>query len=105
MAPQATELACPECAAAGVDKSFGTAQALGAHRNRSHGVAGKNAKKNKRQPQQAQPVAAVVKTPRKSLDRNKLLGLIFPDGIPAKAEMLTEIEKLLQDAARLSRVK
>lgn len=39
------ELVCPECQADGIDKTFQTALALGAHRSRAHQVAGKGSHK------------------------------------------------------------
>jgi hypothetical protein len=112
------EFVCPECG-----KSFSRAQALGAHRSQTHGVAGtsKNARAKRTtktptpaaSPTTARPAStrtastrrtAVASNPTK-LDRDALLQTLFPTGIPPRADVITAANDWLAEAERLARLR
>src|SRR3954466_2907055 len=92
------EFVCPECG-----RTFARAAALGAHRSRAHGVAGRSAQATKRRASAGQPSSAkrgsaaksTTRTPTRSrkladrngIDRDALLNLLYPDGMPAREEV------------------
>src|SRR5881398_3372654 len=93
------EFVCPECG-----RTFARAAALGAHRNRAHGVAGRSAQATKRHARAGQPSSAKGGSAAKSttrttthsrnlagrdgIDRDALLTMLFPNGMPAREELL-----------------
>src|SRR3954468_15246700 len=107
------ELVCPECG-----RTFTRAAALGAHRSRAHGVAGQSAQANKRRGNSdrgstaemssaARARAAAAEKQRSAgraragaatgtrtlarrngIDRDALLKTLFPDGMPAREEVM-----------------
>ena len=86
---------CPECG-----KSFSRAQALGAHRSRTHGVAGtsraaratskrtgtKSAAPGRRATASKRPGRRSARSGGMQFDRDKVLAAVFPNGVPPKAE-------------------
>src|SRR5205085_12153658 len=100
-----SELACPECG-----RMFGRPAALGAHRSRTHGVAGttRNAASGRRQ-DTAGRVASDGRTRRGvdagggPVDRDALLQTLFPNGLPARASTLAAVAAWLDEAERLAR--
>jgi len=105
--PATNEFTCPECG-----KTFTRAAALGAHRKLKHGVAGTsaNAKSNgNRRRTRATPARrrARAATPTGSsagsVDRNALLGTLFPSGIPPRVEIINQVNAWLDEAERLAR--
>jgi uncharacterized C2H2 Zn-finger protein len=112
---------CPECG-----RTFTRAAALGAHRRQAHGVAGattraRSARRPRRTAAAAKSSAAAATTRRRrpnraaasstrgrrdgSVDRNALLQQLFPNGIPAKEEVIREVNNWLDEAERLARIK
>jgi uncharacterized C2H2 Zn-finger protein len=134
MAPAATkakpaaataELTCPECG-----KTFTRAASLGAHRNRAHGVSGAAAKRKpsarraaakpataassrSRSTRRAAATGASATTRRSSstprngasgIDRDALLQALFPNGIPARESVLSQVNSWLAEGERLARL-
>jgi C2H2-type zinc finger protein len=78
---------CAECG-----RTFERAPALGAHRRRAHGIAGT-----------ARRRTVDTSRPRfKDVDRDALLGALFPQGVPARAELLVAVSAWLDEADRLA---
>src|SRR3954449_7502587 len=84
------EFVCPECG-----RSFARAAALGAHRSRAHGVAGQSAQATKRRSRSGQKVTTGAKrsgsspaAARGGINRDALLKTLFPDGMPAREDVL-----------------
>lgn len=120
------ELVCPECG-----KTFIRAAALGSHRRRAHGVAGgssrsKPSKRRKgaivaandgrRRTAASREPASTAATPEartrsrgnparrsSSVDRDALLQTLFPNGIPAREEVIRSVNSWLDEAERLAR--
>jgi len=115
---------CPECA-----RTFSRPQALGAHRRQAHGVAGASrnspAPKSKRRAGKtsagssrraatAKATAAGARaartrrnTPaaqRPSVNRDALLETLFPDGIPAREQVIRALNAWLDEAERLAQM-
>jgi C2H2-type zinc finger len=113
---------CPECG-----RSFTRPQALGAHRSRTHGVAGtsRSATSQKRPialratsatANQASSSQARRRSPRRrsrgasrgstttqkaSVNRDLLLGALFPNGIPPRQDVIRAVNAWLDAADRL----
>jgi hypothetical protein len=83
--PLANAFPCPECAAAGATRVFSRAASLGTHRKRSHGVAGGARRR---------PAAGDVK--------ETLLALVFPNGIPARLDVLARLGPWLEEGEQLA---
>jgi uncharacterized C2H2 Zn-finger protein len=106
------ERKCPECG-----RIFGRAQALGAHRRQAHGVAGASkrsrarATANRRSGQRRSPAgranAATSRGARngRPLDRDRLLQTLFPEGIPAREDVLRAADAWLAEAERMTRMR
>src|SRR5215208_1501736 len=110
------EFVCPECG-----RTFARAAALGAHRNRAHGIAGRSAQATKRRASVGQLSSAkrdsATKTTtrtstrspksanRNGIDRDALLTMVFPSGMPAREEVIRAASGWLDEAERLSRVR
>jgi hypothetical protein len=123
-AKQGHQFVCPECG-----RTFSRAAALGAHRSRAHGVAGQSAHaKRSRQARQASAAAAGRSTTRKrsarsatasrrgrapaqttdgngTVDRDALLTTIFPEGMPAREDVIRAASNWLDEAERLARTR
>lgn len=123
------QFTCPECG-----RTFTRAAALGAHRSRAHGVAGKSAQARRSRkaregsaPSTSQTgrssAATTRRTPRSSeaaakrtragvktvdgngaIDRDALLNAIFPGGMPAREEVIRAATGWLDEAERLARM-
>jgi uncharacterized C2H2 Zn-finger protein len=114
-------LTCPECG-----KTFTRAASLGAHRSRAHGVKGASARRGRgggsgsnggatrrRAGTQAQTRPRTVRRARDtsssasatSVDRDKLLQALFPNGLPAREEVIRRANAWLDDAEQLARMK
>ena len=107
---------CPECG-----KSFSRAQALGAHRSRTHGVAGTSRAARSAARSAAKTSTArggqrtrsnAGRSPKQSsqreggtVDRDQLLATLFPNGVPAKVSVIEALTPWLAEAERLSRVR
>jgi predicted RNA-binding Zn-ribbon protein involved in translation (DUF1610 family) len=112
-----TEFTCPECG-----RTFTRAAALGAHRKRAHGVAGQSAQAQrsrarqqsaKRSPATKRAAPAASRAPRSStaspsgngINRDTLLKTIFPDGMPAREDVIRAATGWLDDAERLAQMR
>ena len=116
------ELVCPECG-----RSFDRAAALGAHRRRSHGVAG-SSRSTQRSTRgrsrssatrsststrgqatsghsQGRAAAAASRGDRNRhvVDRDALLAALFPAGIPPREDVIRAVNNWLDEAERLAR--
>lgn len=108
---------CPECG-----KSFSRAQALGAHRSRTHGVAGTSqaalaarrrsgAKTGTARAGQRRRLTARgsrQQSPERDggrVDRDQLLATLFPNGVPARVSVIEALARWLEEADRLSRLR
>jgi len=114
---------CPECG-----KSFSRPQALGAHRSRTHGVAGTSkaarsasgrrgaattrtararAASGRRSTESSDQVGRKQSSPPDGgqVDRDKLLATLFPNGVPAKVSVIEALTPWLDEAERLSRMR
>jgi hypothetical protein len=107
--PSTDVFTCPECG-----KTFTRPAALGAHRKLKHGVAGasanaagnrKSAKSRgrKRTAAAARPAAPAAANGSQSVDRDALLRALFPDGIPPRQDVITQVNAWLDEAERLAR--
>jgi len=111
------EFVCPECG-----RTFTRAAALGAHRSRAHGVAGRSARATKRRASSGPASTATsgsaagkaradsssrarASAGRNGIDRDALLKTLFPEGIPAHEEVIRAASGWLDDAERLSRMR
>ena len=106
------EFVCPECG-----RTFARAAALGAHRNRAHGIAGRSAQATKRRGRAGRASSArrnstakaTTRSPksasRDGIDRDALLTMLFPDGVPAREEVIRAAGGWLDEAERLSRTR
>lgn len=112
------ELTCPECG-----RSFARAAALGAHRKQAHGVAGTSktrAGSGRRSPAKrrravasrgrarrgaAASASAATRRAGASLDRDALLQMLFPNGVPAREQALSSVGAWLDEAERLARMR
>lgn len=117
-------LTCPECG-----KTFTRAASLGAHRSRAHGVAGASARRTRRRAgasnggatrrrrstqRQAQTSQQTTRRrsrgassdgSRTSVNRDQLLQALFPNGLPAREEVIRRANAWLDEAERLAKSK
>lgn len=112
----AGEFVCPECG-----RTFGRAAALGAHRSRAHGVAGKSARATSRRTSSSSSARTAGRAgagtrasngtrrgegaSREGIDRDALLKSVFPKGLPAREEVIRAATNWLDDAERLVRMR
>jgi len=114
-AQKGSNYVCPECG-----KSFSRAQALGAHRSRTHGVAGTSRAARTSDSAKNGAVRAGTGTSRGrssrrtsvrgrtgdgQFDRDKVLVAVFPNGVPAKASVIAALAPWLDEAERLSQMR
>jgi hypothetical protein len=84
-------------------RTFARAAALGAHRRRAHGIAGTSAaSRAKTTPTRR---ASSRRDGSSGADRDGLLALIFPQGIPARQNVMREVNSWLDEADRLTRLR
>jgi Zinc finger, C2H2 type len=117
------EFKCPECG-----RTFARAAALGAHRRQAHGVVGAATRSRSSRPRPARTTPAAksstpsTATPRRrpnrpasnssrartsrdrSVDRDALLQALFPNGIPAKEDVIRAVNSWLDDAEQLAKM-
>lgn len=99
---------CPECG-----RSFSRPAALGAHRNRAHGVAGKSAGARSNRTRRGRAATTGIRSKSGTgarsaggnVDRDQLLRALFPNGVPPREKLIREINRWLDDAERLSRLR
>ena len=117
------EFKCPECG-----RTFTRAAALGAHRRQAHGIAGATSRSRAAgrstgrtaarataatatSTRRRRPARSASGSPRArarrdgSVDRDALLQKLFPNGIPAKEEVIRAINSWLDEAERLAKIK
>jgi hypothetical protein len=101
---------CPECG-----KTFTRAAALGAHRKLKHGVAGTSSnaagsrasgsrrgrKRTTAAARRTATTAANGGAP--GVNRDALLRTLFPNGIPPRQDVITQVNAWLEEAERLAR--
>ena len=113
---KAGDFVCPECG-----RTFARAAALGAHRSRAHGVAGKSARATSRRNGGSLSAGTTGGTgadarasrrsrrgagaSRDGVDRDALLRSVFPNGIPAREDAMRAVTAWLDDAERLVRMR
>jgi uncharacterized C2H2 Zn-finger protein len=115
-------LACPECGA-----TFTRAASLGAHRNRAHGVAGASTRAQRTRARRGHRNGggttrrdAAAQTTRQQttparrrsnssasggINRDSLLQALFPNGVPAREEVIRRANAWLDEAEQLARSK
>src|SRR5579871_507581 len=101
-------LVCPECG-----REFTRAASLGAHRNRAHGVAGSTKRNTTRRRLSAgttsKPAAAgtarAASRGGNGIDRDALLGALFPQGVPPRESVIREVAAWLDHAERLAKLR
>jgi uncharacterized C2H2 Zn-finger protein len=117
-------LKCPECG-----KTFNRAASLGAHRNRAHGVAGASTRARRTRARRGHrngggttrrsPAAQTTRQQttgarrrssssdggRSGINRDALLQSIFPNGVPAREEVIRRANAWLDEAEQLARSK
>jgi predicted RNA-binding Zn-ribbon protein involved in translation (DUF1610 family) len=111
-----TSFTCPECG-----KTFTRAAALGAHRRRSHGVAGASSSSRPATPSRSRRRATrTSSTPRAgsttpnrnrardgagtTVDRDALLQAIFPNGVPPRESVIRAVNNWLDQAEQLAKM-
>jgi uncharacterized C2H2 Zn-finger protein len=105
------EFKCPECG-----RLFARPQALGAHRRQAHGVVGEskrsqaraNASRRSRWSSSSRPGSGRAnRSGRNSgaIDRNTLLKTVFPEGIPAREDVIRAVEAWLAEAERMAKIR
>ena len=108
-ATKSAEFVCPECG-----RTFTRAAALGAHRSRAHGVAGQSKRRSNSKSSTTRRAAQTTATrsdragaspSRDGIDRNALLRTLFPNGVPAREEVLRAATGWLDDAERLRQMR
>jgi uncharacterized C2H2 Zn-finger protein len=106
------EFTCPECG-----KTFTRAASLGAHRQRAHGVSGaskrastqrSSASRGRHQRSQRDSGSAAGRTPQPtrdgSVNRDRLLQTLFPNGVPPREDVIKRVSSWLDDAERLAKL-
>jgi hypothetical protein len=106
-----TTFTCPECG-----RTFTRPAALGAHRKLKHGIAGISANAsgkrdttNRRRRNSAPTGRRRTTTPdatngaTQNVDRDALLRTLFPNGIPPRQDVITQVNAWLNEAERLAR--
>ena len=123
-AKRSTQFKCPECG-----QAFGRASALGSHRKNSHGVAGASSRTKTRQrattttgtARRGRPAATAASSTNATngrrrgrppgsrnrpktgtVNRDALLGALFPGGIPASEETIRSLNAWLDEAERIA---
>src|SRR5262245_1490261 len=100
-------LVCAECG-----RTFSRAAALGAHRQRAHGIAGtsKNARTrtaaaaSATQRQAARRANTMARNDnRRTVDHDALLRVLFPSGIPPRQDTIAAVNDWLAEADKLAR--
>lgn len=115
-------LTCPECG-----KTFTRAASLGAHRNRAHGVVGASTRARRIRARSGSRDGATTRRRagaqtarqqstrargragsdggRGGVNRDALLQTLFPNGLPAREEVIRRANAWLDEAERLARTK
>jgi hypothetical protein len=88
--PEEQEFVCETCG-----RSFTTAQGVASHRRRAHGIKGKSKATLRARK------TATAKNSKPALREDALLKLVFPSGVPTKAETLRRAAAWLREAEEL----
>ena len=108
---------CPECG-----KAFTRAASLGAHRNRAHGVSGASKRRTRAssarnggatrrgagkqtRTRTTRERAGASSSAGRSVNRDALLQALFPNGLPAREEVIRRANAWLDEAEQLARTK
>jgi len=100
---------CPECG-----RTFSRPAALGAHRRRAHGVPGASASaagsratraRGRTTARRSAQRPARASATRDGIDRDTLLAALFPQGIPPRENVIREVNRWLDEADRLVRLR
>jgi hypothetical protein len=94
-----TAVECPECG-----RPFARPSALGAHRWQAHRVKGTSPQARSRR-RVAQAVADSVDDAQPAVDRDALLRIVFPNGIPVRDDVIKAVTRWLDEAELLARVR
>jgi hypothetical protein len=84
---------------------------LGAHRRQAHGIAGTSARTRARRENDgrgARPGTNGKNTTGRTstdVDHNRLLGTLFPRGIPAREDVIAALNSWLAEADRIARLR
>jgi hypothetical protein len=125
---KAEQFTCPECG-----RTFSRAAALGAHRRQAHGIAGAKSQPRTQTSRSARTTSRAQATTQRrrtgasgggraassgavatrrsraradgTVDRDALLKALFPNGIPAKENVIRALNGWLDDAERLARMR
>ena len=109
---ETTMLTCPECG-----RTFARPAALGAHRKLKHGVAGASANAKGNRASNSRRRTSASSTRRRAaapaatngapqgVDRDALLRTLFPNGIPPRQDVISQVNAWLEEAERLGRVR
>jgi hypothetical protein len=84
---------CSECGVA-----FPRAASLGAHRRQAHGVVGATSSRRRR------ASSRTSARPDGGVDRDALLRILFPSGLPARAHLLEALNHWLDEADALTQL-
>jgi hypothetical protein len=91
-----SELICTDCG-----RTFSRPAALGAHRRHVHQIAGTKRQRanatTRPRPSRGSGVSAAT-----VIDRDALLSAIFPDGVPARHDVIRSVNDWLNEAERLA---
>jgi hypothetical protein len=100
-----TQLTCPECG-----KTFTRPAALGAHRQRAHGIAGTSQNARSRRTtnrgattQTTARAASASNGASAAVDHDALLRTLFPAGIPPRQDIIAAVNDWLTQADTLAR--
>jgi|SRR5207244_141974 len=106
------ETVCPECG-----RKFKRPSALGAHRWQAHRVAGSSPQARSRRrtakaatggPASTGPVGNETRTAAAGdfvVDRDALLRIVFPNGIPVRDDVIRTVSRWLDEAEMLARLR
>jgi len=97
------QLVCAECG-----KTFTRAASLGAHRKHAHGVSSSRPRRAPLQRGARERSSSSSQAPSNGkhvVDRDKLLALVFPEGLPKRERTLHEALAWLDEAERLARTR
>ena len=117
-ATNAREFKCPECG-----KTFSRAASLGAHRNRAHDVIGASKRRTgsksasapsastngvRRRRRSSAAASRATRSRRQggqpTLNRDQLLQTLFPNGVPAREDVIRRVGGWLDEAEQLAKL-
>lgn len=105
---ESSALKCPECG-----RSFDRPPSLGAHRRRAHGIVGQSAAASRSRLRRSisataagnnVQAAAAPASEFAQVDPDALLRILFPQGVPARRNVIRAANAWLEEAERLVRL-